>query len=271
MPNTHLSQSKSRRDLAASLRGSRTRKHARLRHRLLQAERLEDRRLLAGDFELSSLLPANGGDGSSGFVIDGITDFGQLGRPAFGCQPLGDINQDGVDDFLLAAPGTGGIQTTLAQVFIVFGRAEAEGDFPAELDLTSLDGTNGYVIDGAVPGDYAGNLGGGAGDINGDGVSDILLSQSLPTSRTAILFGGSENLAALDVADGYPADGHIGLSLLDSATDGTHGFVIDRNDARAAGDVNGDGVDDLVTRSVERSCSLAATPPRTISSPQSSR
>ena len=47
MPNTHLSQSKSRRDLAASQRRSRTRKHARLRHRLLQAERLEDRQLLA--------------------------------------------------------------------------------------------------------------------------------------------------------------------------------------------------------------------------------
>ena len=47
MPNTHLSQSKSRRDLAASLRGSRPRKHARLRHRRLQAERLEDRQLLA--------------------------------------------------------------------------------------------------------------------------------------------------------------------------------------------------------------------------------
>ena len=47
MPNTHLSQSTSRRDLAASLRGARPRKHARLRHRLLQAERLEDRQLLA--------------------------------------------------------------------------------------------------------------------------------------------------------------------------------------------------------------------------------
>ena len=47
MSHTHLSQSKSRRDLAASLRGSRPRKHARLRHRLLQAERLEDRRLLS--------------------------------------------------------------------------------------------------------------------------------------------------------------------------------------------------------------------------------
>ena len=47
MTHTHLSQSKSRRGLAASLRGSRTRKHARLHHRRLQAERLEDRQLLA--------------------------------------------------------------------------------------------------------------------------------------------------------------------------------------------------------------------------------
>ncbi|MHB8974090.1 MAG: SdrD B-like domain-containing protein [Pirellulaceae bacterium] len=47
MPNTHLSQSKSRRDLAGSLRGSRPRKQARLRHRRLQAERLEDRQMLA--------------------------------------------------------------------------------------------------------------------------------------------------------------------------------------------------------------------------------
>ncbi len=47
MSHTHLSQSTSRRDLAASLRGSRPRKLARLRHRRLQAERLEDRQLLA--------------------------------------------------------------------------------------------------------------------------------------------------------------------------------------------------------------------------------
>ena len=47
MPNTHLSQSTSRRDWAASLRGSRPRKQARLRNRLLQAEHLEDRRLLS--------------------------------------------------------------------------------------------------------------------------------------------------------------------------------------------------------------------------------
>lgn len=47
MPHKQLSSSKSRRDLAGSPRSSRPRKLARLRHRLLQAERLEDRQLLA--------------------------------------------------------------------------------------------------------------------------------------------------------------------------------------------------------------------------------
>ena len=47
MPHTHLSQSKSHRDLATSLRGSRTRRHARLRHRHLCCEPLEERQLLS--------------------------------------------------------------------------------------------------------------------------------------------------------------------------------------------------------------------------------
>ena len=61
-----------------------------------------------------------------------------------------------------------------------------------------------------------------------------------------MLFGGSENLAALDLADGT-TDGHIGLSTFDTAADGTRGFVIDSLASYAAGDVNGDHVDDLVT------------------------
>jgi hypothetical protein len=48
MSHTHTPQSTSRRHLAGSLRGSRPRKQARLRHWLLPTEHLEDRRLLAG-------------------------------------------------------------------------------------------------------------------------------------------------------------------------------------------------------------------------------
>ena len=89
-------------------------------------------------------LPANGGDGSGGFVIDGITDQGYLGSPigSWNCaHPLGDINQDGVDDFYVAASGPSGSYGTApnpGQTYIVFGRADAVGGFPTELDLTEL-------------------------------------------------------------------------------------------------------------------------------------
>ena len=86
MPHTHLSPSKSRRDLAASLRGSRPRKHARLRHRRLQAERLEDRQLLAtisgavfNDLNADGLKNA-GESGQSGWTVYLDADGnGQLG------------------------------------------------------------------------------------------------------------------------------------------------------------------------------------------------
>ena len=137
MSHTHLSQSKSRRDLAGSLRGSRTRKHARLRHRRLQAERLEDRRLLAADFELSSLLPANGGDGSSGFVVNGITDRGKLGWPPYGSPKPAGRRQSGRHRRLLPVrPRDSGTYHS-AQAYIIFGRPESHGGFPAELDLTT--------------------------------------------------------------------------------------------------------------------------------------
>ena len=109
MSRMTFSPTTSRRDLARLRHRSRPHNVARLRHRLLQAERLEDRRLLAyADFELSSLLPANGGDGSTGFVVSGITNGGKLGYPISNSQPLADVNQDGIDDFLLSAPGTNG-------------------------------------------------------------------------------------------------------------------------------------------------------------------
>ena len=78
------------------------------RTRRLIMERLEERAMLSAttDFELSSLLPANGGNGSSGFVVNGTTDNGRLGAPLLGYQPLGDVNQDGIDDFFLAARGS---------------------------------------------------------------------------------------------------------------------------------------------------------------------
>ena len=136
------------------------------RARRLIVERLEERAMLSAttDFELSSLLPANGGDGSTGFVVNGTTGKA-IGSGLYGYQSLGDVNQDSIDDFLLASRAE-------CEVYLVFGQA---GGFPAELDLQSLNGTNGYVIDGAPIGGNVGYYGSGVGDVNHDGFPDLAI------------------------------------------------------------------------------------------------
>ena len=101
-----LTHTKSRRDLAGSLRNSRPRKHARLRHRRLQAERLEDRRLLA--WRLRAEQPAARQRRRRLQRLRRQRDHGSRAArmaPATVRSRLGDVNQDGIDDFYLAAPG----------------------------------------------------------------------------------------------------------------------------------------------------------------------
>ncbi len=82
------------------------------------------------------------------------------------------------------------------------------GNFPAEVDIYSLDGTDGYRIKGIELRDRTGLASGGAGDINGDGRVDLIVgaifaSPSVDRFRAGqnyVLFGGQ--LGALDASDG---------------------------------------------------------------------
>ena len=59
---------------------------------------------------------------------------------------------------------------------MVFGRNTAQsGPFPASFDLSSLDGTNGFRLNGVAADDYSGSAVSNAGDVNGDGLADLLI------------------------------------------------------------------------------------------------
>ena len=45
------------------------------------------------------------------------------------------------------------------QAYVIFGRAS----FPATFNLTTLNGTNGFTVNGAVANDYPGRIHGGRG------------------------------------------------------------------------------------------------------------
>ena len=55
---------------------------------------------------------------------------------------------------------------------MVFG---STGGFAASLALSALDGSNGFVLNGIGIGDNSGFSVASAGDVNGDGVDDLII------------------------------------------------------------------------------------------------
>src|SRR5262245_43368103 len=99
--------------------------------------------------------------------------------------------------------------------------------FDAELDLAGLTGANGYKLYGPSDDDLSECVGArvsSAGDINGDGSVDLIVSAHF-ADKAYVVFGGSSNLAALDALDTV-ADGIIHFTALD----GSNGFAIDTGD-----------------------------------------
>src|SRR4028118_1000184 len=113
-----------------------------------------------GSFDLSTL------DGSNGFVINSINPADRLG---YSVSRAGDINDDGIDDVIIGAPGIaflgGGYST-----YVVFGSSDVGSG--GSLDLSTLDGSNGFVLDGANAYSVS-----SAGDINGDGIDDLIIGE----------------------------------------------------------------------------------------------
>ena len=63
----------------------------------------------------------------------------------------------------------------------MFGKAAG---FTANLDLSTLDGTNGFKLSGVAAGDHSGRSVASAGDVNGDGFADLIVG-ARQADRTA--------------------------------------------------------------------------------------
>lgn len=149
----------------------------------------------------------------AGLQINGI-DAGDLSGDFV--NSAGDVNGDGFDDIIIGvheAEPSGNVEA--GETYVVFGSADG---FSQTLDLDTLDGTNGFRLDGVDQGDLSGYSVSSAGDLNGDGFDDIIIG-----AKRADPDGESEagiSYVVFGKADGF--DAALDLDTLD----GENGFRI---------------------------------------------
>ncbi|MCV6597884.1 MAG: integrin alpha, partial [Mangrovicoccus sp.] len=144
----------------------------------------------AGGFDATLALGSL--DGSDGFALTGLSANNNTGTSV---SSAGDVNGDGLDDILVSAPNA---QAYRGDTYLIYGKA---GGFDASLSLADLDGGNGLRLTGVDHYDYSGISASGAGDLNGDGYSDVIIGANVadPNGLSAagesyVLFGGPDGL-----------------------------------------------------------------------------
>ncbi len=175
--------------------------------------------------------------GIGGFVITGQV-YDQSGTSV---ASAGDVNGDGLSDLIVGGPGDG-------RSYVVFGQTGT----PA-IDLSAVaTGQGGFVINGQYTGDRSGYSVASAGDINGDGLADLIIGApySDPASgsyggRSYIVFGQT-NTSAINLSavangiGGFVVNGQV-FQNAEITVGEQSGMSV-----ASAGDINGDGLADLI-------------------------
>lgn len=174
-----------------------------------------------------ALFDQNSLNGTNGFIVYGLNAEDALGTEL---SFIGDINNDGLEDLAI---NTEQIEPNGLQLggttYVIFG---SKKPYPSPFDLTTLNGTNGFIFEGSSEGERRGKTIGKLGDINGDGIDDVSFASQ---GKSHVFLYGKQGV--------FPA------KIVFADINGTNGFVFEQSgigEIRSAGDVNGDGIQDIV-------------------------
>jgi len=176
---------------------------------------------------------AGGADAGRAYVYfggpaaDATPDLALTGAAAndsfgYSVASAGDVNGDGFADLLVGAYGSDAGGADAGRAYVYFGGPAAD----ATPDLT---------LTGAAANDVFGYSAASAGDVNGDGFDDIMVGAFLSDA------GGADAGRAYVYFGGPAPDAVADLTLTGAAGDDFFGYSV-----ASAGDVSGDGFDDLI-------------------------
>jgi len=186
---------------------------------------------LSGDIDV-------GGAQSANFTILGKAANDNLGVSVSG---VGDVNGDGFDDVIVGAYfNNDGGSNNEGAAYIFFGASDLSGT-----KALGLGQSADVTVLGKGTTDLLGNIVSGAGDVNGDGFDDFIVGArqnndgGSDNEGAAYVFFGASNLSGtFDMGGGVQSPN---VTIFGKATTDLLG-----NGIAGAGDVNGDGIDDII-------------------------
>ncbi|MFC7499782.1 FG-GAP-like repeat-containing protein [Enterovirga sp. GCM10030262] len=171
----------------------------------------------------------------------GITILGQenLGRTGVSVSSAGDINGDGFSDFMVGANYDDiGAAQDAGTAYVLFGKAML-----SNIDLATMTAGDGFLIQTGQAGDLLGSSVSSAGDINGDGFDDIIVG----APRSGYGSDRGEAYVFLGKAGGFTNVSAFNADMIITRGDNFNALL--GNTLSSAGDINGDGYDDLLVGS----------------------
>lgn len=161
---------------------------------------------------------------------------GAYHQSGYSVSGAGDVNNDGYDDIIIGADENDDVGNAAGKSYIIFGGPSNRWS----MDLVLSNANASFV--GEAADDYSGHSVSGTGDFNQDGYDDVLIgaygndeSYGL-AGKTYLILGKPTQQWMLDVSLDLANISFLGEALSDQSGVSVSG----------AGDVNGDGFDDLL-------------------------